>query len=157
MIDLDYLPRNEGPGALYDQWEAGALSTDGLRTQILKVWGSAEFPAQLGIDPWLEMFGATGYVADGDEPPEWPITAYRGSQLGQPEGFSWTWDLEKARWFARRLTQAGIEGAVYAITLRQEDVLASLNGPDGRGECELVVNPRMLRGDLSPRLLEESN
>lgn len=65
------------------------------------------------------------------------ITIYRGCIEHNQEGWSWTTDREKARWFANRAFGAD-ERQVLKGTVRKEDVLGYLMG---RGESEIVVRP----------------
>lgn len=145
--------RNAGPDLLYTSWRSGEINDAQLRRWILMVWQAAEFPASLGHQAWLDMFNATGFVSDEmDEPPEMPVTVYRGAPLGRPRGFSWTWQLEQAEWFAGRLfNYSGKPVAVYQVTLPEDLLLAVLGGVEGRGEREVIVNPRRLPGRWTPK------
>jgi hypothetical protein len=150
MLRLD---RNDQPYWLWRAWDGGEIDTETLREWILPTWEMAEFPASLGQGLWLEMFDATGFVSDGwDEPPD-PLTVYRGAAVSRACGFSWTWERERADWFAQRIALARIPAAVYEITLPREMLLAVIGGVEGRGEREVIVNPRRLRGRWTPREL----
>lgn len=103
------LGRNDQPGRLWRAWYGREIDIEELREWILPVWQAAEFPATLGHALWLEMFAATGYVDDSgieewEAPPD-PLTVYRGASVDRSRGLSWTWDFERAEWFAnpRRL------------------------------------------------------
>lgn len=136
---------------LHLTWKRGELDTDELRAWILPTWQEAEFPARLGHAPWLEMFAATGFVTDEGDEPDYPVTAYRGAPIGRPRGFSWTWDLERAKWFASRLSNYfGDAGTVYRVTLPEDRLLAVIGGTEGRSEHEVIVNPRRLTGRWTP-------
>jgi hypothetical protein len=145
--------RNEQPRRLYRAWHTGQIDDETLRDWILPTWQLAEFPSMLGHRRWLEMFAATGFVSDGDDEPPDPLTAYRGAACSHARGFSWTWNPERAAWFARRTALAGIPAAVYEVTLPRDKLLATLGGVEGRSEAEVIVNPRRLRGRWSPRKL----
>jgi len=63
------------------------------------------------------------------------VTVYRGTRCTNWQGFSWTTDIEKAKWFAKRYKDAGhvTEGRVL-----KENVLGYFAG---RGESEVVCHP----------------
>jgi hypothetical protein len=66
-----------------------------------------------------------------------PITVYRGcpvSETHDEQGLSWTIDLEKARWFAKRFAHRG-PGKVIEGRVNKRDVHALLQGRD---EQEIV-------------------
>lgn len=91
--------------------------------------------------------------ACGDELPEgeW-FTIYRGvagpRHTRRVRAFSWTLDLEKARWFAARLYLA--DPAVYMARVRRGEVLAYY---DQRQEKEVICRPRSckLLENVSPK------
>ena len=63
------------------------------------------------------------------------ILVYRGfSEGGDVKALSWTLDVEKAKWFAKRF---GKKPQVYSAKIQKKDVLAYFNG---RGESELVLD-----------------
>ena len=67
----------------------------------------------------------------------------RGIALGrEPNGLSWTADLEKAKWFAHRFDRGDKQGYVEAAIVNKAGVLAYFNTRD---EDELVVNVRNLK------------
>lgn len=67
------------------------------------------------------------------------ILVYRGfSEGGDVKALSWTLDVEKAKWFAKRF---GKKPQVYSAKIQKKDVLAYFNG---RGESELVLDYRRL-------------
>ena len=47
----------------------------------------------------------------------------------------------------------GFPAAVYGLTLPHEMLLGVIGGVEGRGEREVIVNPRRLRGRWTPREL----
>jgi hypothetical protein len=150
MLQLD---RNDQPERLLLAWRGREIDDATLREWILPVWELAEWPASIGHGHWLDMFEATGFVSDGwDDPPD-PLTVYRGAARSQMRGFWWTWQRERAEWFAQRTASFGLPAAVYEVTLRREMLLASIGGVEGRDEREVLVNPRRLRGRYTPREL----
>ena len=62
---------------------------------------------------------------------------------------AWTTDLEKARFFATRWVNIGAPAAyVYRTKLESIAILCDIDALQphgGRGECEIVVDPRFLR------------
>jgi hypothetical protein len=74
-----------------------------------------------------------------------PFTLYRGvagsGRARRVRGFSWTEDLEVAKWFALRFEQFP-NPAVYQIIVGAKDVLAYCGD---RNEREFIVNPATIR------------
>lgn len=70
------------------------------------------------------------------------MNIYRGVALGrEPNGLSWTANLEKAKWFAHRFDRGDKQGYVETAIAKKTDILAYFNT---RNEDELVVNTRQL-------------
>lgn len=68
------------------------------------------------------------------------ITVYRGIRSrGKLQALSWTLELDKAEWFAKRW---GSHGKVYSAVVSKEDVLAYFCS---RNEAEVVVDYRNLK------------
>lgn len=65
------------------------------------------------------------------------ITVYRGSVDFNQEGYSWTTDRDKAKWFAGR-SFGSTARVLLRGTVNKSDILAFLAG---RGESEIVINP----------------
>jgi len=150
--DMNGLGRNEMPERLLLAWVSGEIGVALLREWILPTWELAEWPvATLGHQRWLDMFAATGFVTDGCDDPPTPLTVYRGAARRYARGFSWTWEQERAEWFAQRTALFGIPAAVYEVTLPRELLLGVIGGVESRGEHEVLVNPRRLRGRWTPR------
>jgi hypothetical protein len=147
-----YLGRDDEPALLAEWWETGRIHADELGPLLLGVWSGAEWPlALVGERRWVAMFKA----AVGLPRPTDPLVIYRGAWRVRARGMSWTLDLERARWFARRETLMHPEwgAAVYEATVPPRAVLALIPDDDNsRGESEVVVNPNMLRGRT--RILE---
>lgn len=71
------------------------------------------------------------------------VTVYRGVTPYNEKSIralSWTLDYEKAKWFAQRF---GESGTVYEAQIKKEHILAYF---DGRGESEVIVEPKYLTG-----------
>ena len=67
------------------------------------------------------------------------ITVYRGIRgRGRLEALSWTLDIDKAEWFAKRWNKGG---KVYSARVKKEDVLAVFTS---RNEDEIVVDFKKL-------------
>ena len=67
---------------------------------------------------------------------------YRGVAVGRnPQGLSWTQNLEKAKWFANRFNTETKKGYVQVGIAKKEHVLAYFNT---RGEDEIVYNSKKL-------------
>jgi len=65
------------------------------------------------------------------------VTLYRGCMRGKNElGFSYTTDLEKAKWFAQRFCYDDREPIVRVIEVRKRDIVAYT---DQRSEKECIV------------------
>ncbi|MGI8861627.1 MAG: hypothetical protein ACR2GV_02730 [Gaiellaceae bacterium] len=159
--------RNAGPGMLFGWLSDQAITTDQLRALILDVWSGAEWPVLNGEEEsmCLDWFDETGFVSDtGRPPPSEPITAWRGTSLASGgRGFSWTVDIDKARWFAQREIGFGRGPAgVYEAVVPPSWVLGKIEA--GRGEAEVIVDPLLFdltyeqrrRWDIPPpiRLVE---
>jgi hypothetical protein len=133
-----------------------AFSMNGEYESILKdAWLSTEFPHQTRINELIGMFNQADRdkLMTGEEkaflnglPDE--FTVYRGysetlvkRKMTKRRGLSWSLKKEKAIWFAKRWSHPDsrlLEGRV-----RKSDVYMY---SDERGESEIVVNPRRVRG-----------
>lgn len=89
-------------------------------------------------------------MADYPKPAE-PLTIYRGATPHRARGMSWTTDPDKARWFTeyREGRSSSTRPAyVYTVVAPPDAVLADVDalegGEGGRGEHEIVVDPRRL-------------
>ncbi|MDP9471923.1 MAG: hypothetical protein M3Q71_14880, partial [Chloroflexota bacterium] len=110
-----------------------------------------EHPSASGVGTVVSLFRAAGFVTDspGTEPPTGPLTIYRGvsslwGERGERitrRGVSWTEDRERAVWFARRFSFNG-PGTLLTAEVFPEHVLGIFHG---RGEVEIVVDPKRLR------------
>lgn len=151
--EIMFAGRNHAPALL--QVFARSLEPDHLAAVLPDVWVMCEHPDWYGVRWWVDAFRRAGYV--GDRPaPVAPMTVYRGTESWRVHRMSWTEDLEKARWFARRYRAASGDGAVWRATVDAAHVLARFH--DVRpGEAEVVVDPRRLRSLVRvDELLRES-
>lgn len=138
-----------GPELLARGVKSGDVDDDTLRRVIDDVWRRAEAPTiALGVDAWVALFRRAGFVGwQGAERPEGPITAYRGALPGHVRGMSWTTEVDRAQWFADRLSQLDPEAAVYEVTIPAPAVLAIIGDLDDSytgNEAELIVDPALL-------------
>ena len=113
----------------------------------------ADYPPSL-IKFAFHMADRKKLLAAGDPlPPGKTFEVFRGvaglKRWRRHSGPSWTGDVEKARWFARRSALAGLPNpAVLVATIRREDVYYYTNH---RNEHEFVVyvdSPKRLDIDL---------
>lgn len=68
------------------------------------------------------------------------VIAYRGHQLLNKSGYSWTLSYWKAKWFANRFDNP--ENGVIKAEVEKENIIAVLLG---RGEFELIVKPECVK------------
>ena len=74
------------------------------------------------------------------------ITVYRGVAVNRnPNGLSWTNDLDKAIWFAERYNSNDNVGYVQKAIVNRNQILAYL---DERGEREIVVDTRKIKIEI---------
>lgn len=75
-----------------------------------------------------------------------PVTVYRGFSVDEAEkGLSWTTSLNKAYWFAQRLTKDGEVPRIATMTVDKDQIIAYKNE---RGEDEVIILPESL-GEIS--------
>ncbi len=151
--------RQHAPHALCQvyEWQRGGyaesptelgrfFTPEQLRQLIGDWWTQIEYPSQIALrqPQVLDLFRAAGFVAnpaDVAQPTE-VLTVYRGVQgEGSPRGLSWTTELDRAVWFARRWPFLPL-GTVWAAEVPPKHVLGIFHN---REEAEVVVNPRNLR------------
>lgn len=129
------------------------MSLKDFSTYLADAWVSSENPnqdANCSLDMLISWFQQADkktlmvaedykvYTALPDE-----LNIYRGVALGrEPNGLSWTANLEKAKWFAHRFDRGDKQGYVETAIVKKEDVLAYFNTRD---EDELVVNVMNLK------------
>lgn len=68
------------------------------------------------------------------------ITIYRGHNVVNLRGWSWTLNQKQAEWFARRFTDKRQQ--VTTATVKKSTVIAYVHGRD---EKEIIVNPRRIK------------
>ena len=66
------------------------------------------------------------------------VRVFRGHQIRNKNGYSWTLSYWRAKWFGRRLISGGQRYGVIAGTVKKSDIIAVLLG---RGEMEIAVDP----------------
>lgn len=86
-----------------------------------------------------------------------PFTIYRGQDLSEEVGMSWTLSRDRAEWFAQRnaehIDEDG-ETGVIEMQVTVEDILFYDNG---REEQEVVVDPNLVLFSLSPKEEQQYN
>jgi|GEM_PF-4771555 len=140
------LGRNTYPLALLAS--TSLLSLDELAKAIDDAWTMPDNPqGQLSQPVWLDYFERVGYLENGTRRPRplLPITVWRGSVSSRRRRWSWTSDLDRAAWFATRLTAAGLDGRVWTTIAPPYAQLAHFYGVDSRNEDEHVVNTKGLK------------
>lgn len=143
------------------------LSEKDFADALSYTWTITEFPnhdANVSLNEFLNYFkkankeylmGKENIDAYNELPEK--ITVYRGTYLkATTKALSWTTDVNKARWFARRF---GNNGKVYEAEIRKKDIFAYF--ADG-GEKEVVLNYKKLENikeieDLSHNENEKEN
>jgi hypothetical protein len=112
---------------------------------LCDIWKMAEWPERcLGQREWIRIFWRVGFATDyGATRPTESVQIYRGCAPRFVRRMAWTSDIQKARWFATRLWRT--DAFVYTAMIAPEGVLAMI---DGKGEREIVVNPRCLKNPV---------
>ena len=91
--------------------------------------------------PIREMFDPEDWVAFDDMPDQ--ITIHRGCGHRNRNGWSWTTDRHKAKWFATRLCEK--RPLLLTATIPKTYAHCYLHA-GGRGEHEVIVNPKLISG-----------
>lgn len=145
--------RNSFPALVLNLHLSGLLPGEVLAHGAISAWQMAEFPtAALDADSWDWMFEDIGFTENGVSAPR-PVdavTVYRGALPAHARGWSWTEDVELARWFANRFpgTGARVYRTVGLPPWLQAHVTADWKF--GRaGESEWVIDP------TGPLVIEE--
>ncbi len=144
LPDLFLIPRPDRLPMIAAWHRSGRISSDQLRDLLAEWWPDTELPSSYGVGFLVSLFRAAGFVTDtpGVEPPIESLTIHRGiDELGKQRGVSWTLDRERAVWFARRFSFRG-PGTLLTAEIPPEHVLGIFHG---RGEAEIVVDPKRLR------------
>ena len=72
-----------------------------------------------------------------------PLIVHRGVSLSHAErSMSWTLDLEKAEWFAHRLTTKFQKPRILTTKITKDQAIAYFTG---RSESEVLIDPRALK------------
>jgi hypothetical protein len=131
------------PELLLNLLDYDVLTQEAAIALLKEAWTGTEFPTQNDEetqDRWTSAFSSAGWVSDdGSTRPTEPVRLYRGAVPECSYGMSWTGDVEKARWFAKRF---GPEGEVFCATFQPGDLLARFTG---RNEDEYVVDIDVVR------------
>lgn len=121
------------------------LSSYDYSTFLGSMWTIVEFPNvddNITAPEFVKIFRRADktLLMDEDEQKQYSalpeeITVYRGIRgRGRLEALSWTLDIDKAEWFAKRWNKGG---KVYSAMVKKEDVLAVFTS---RNEDEIVVD-----------------
>lgn len=145
--------RNNGPELLYLLDLRGLPTIETATAAVAHVRSQAEWPLQqLPRKIWRHLFDLAGYTANGEpaERPRQALELFRGTVPAWRTGWSWTSDLETARWFARRNHWFGTPldtCVVYRAEVAPWRLLACATGrgDDGDSEHEYVVYTHGLR------------
>lgn len=132
------------------------LSRSDYSSFLGSMWTMVEFPNvddNVKAYEFVKLFrGADkAFLMDEDEQRQYQelpeeITVYRGVRgRGSLEALSWTLDIEKAEWFAKRWNKGG---RVYSAIVEKKDVLAVFTS---RGEAEIVVDYTRLKNIVLER------
>lgn len=135
------------------KYAQNSLDKDDFAKILAYLWISTEQPnndPNLSKSKLLAMFKSAEPTAlmDDEEFSEFKnlpeiMTVYRGVTSFNAKNvlaLSWTLDREKAEWFAHRF---GEDGTVCEAQIGKEHVYALFNG---RGESEVIVDPKYLQG-----------
>lgn len=105
---------------------------------IIDIWSESEFncSSEHARDSWSEIFSVRNRPASLIKKLPETFEVFRG---GIKEGFSWTRDIEVAKWFQSRTAFLLDESFLMKTTVHKDDVLFSRSG-----ESEIVVSPDAL-------------
>ena len=128
------------------------LSEKDLAELFADAWVSSENPnqdAKCSISYLIKMFQKCDkkYLMQEEDYKVYEslpdvFNIYRGVAVGRnPQGLSWTQNLETAKWFANRFNTDTKKGYVQVGIAKKEHVLAYFNT---RGEDEIVYNSKKL-------------
>jgi hypothetical protein len=142
----------------YDQWRAGVITDDELRSLV--IWLQLSFGSALIADPLIEMLRATGYATDSPGmvlPERFPI--YQGRSRQQQIGIAWTPNPALGIEYARgRMGRTGMNGVLFRGVVACADVLAwsrlssEVIVETGRIEDLQYITPRHYRDVVEPDL-----
>ena len=105
---------------------------------IIEIWSESEFncSTEVSRNNWHEIFMHRPRPAVLIKSLPQTFDVYRG---GSKEGFSWTRDIEVARWFQKRTDLIGIKSFLMKVTVDRDDVLFTRDS-----ESEIVIDPDSL-------------
>lgn len=129
------------------------LSKEDRDKLLASVWVNVENPnqdANVSLRTAASWFRQANkkYLMDTDEFAYYEklpqhLTVYRGVSVGRnPNGLSWTWSMETAKWFAHRFDIADEKGYIQMATVDKSEILAYFNGRD---EDELVIDTSKIK------------
>ncbi len=136
--------RNEAPHCIKYWFESEIISFEQLRSVLLNMWCSAEFPCRaLPRRLWLDWFRRAGYLSDESAPrPTKPTEVWR-AQAGRVRGLSWTTDKDKAVWFHKRNELLRLKDPLVLRGFVQPSGVLALTG--ARNEREIVCDPAAVK------------
>ena len=88
-----------------------------------------------------------------DEVPK-VIAVYRGTNVENHKGLSWTRDKEVAEWFAKRFLNEGQFGYVFSGQLAREDVIANFTS---RNEAEIICDWKKVKDIQCEKMIKTCN
>ena len=124
--------------------ERGLVAPEVLNAVLASEWTNAGYPADLGAARVVTLLRHAGFVTDteGLTPPTDRLLVYRGADRRAARGVCWTTNPELAAWFAERGAYFGNpQTTVFTAMVAPRGVLGVFLG---RGESEVVVDPRLL-------------
>lgn len=140
--------RNAAPLLLWLLSQYGLITPVVAAPAVTDAWTMVEFPqSALRQADWRGLFELAGYTDDGlpaDRPTE-PLRLYRGATRSLRRRWSWTDDIERARWFtARFAAYYGEPGRVWTATVEPWRLFARIHEA-GRSEGEYVLDTEGLK------------
>ncbi len=114
------------------------FTDDDIWSLLIEVWSESEFNcwSATSRDLWHEIFMRRPRPMLLIQSLPHTFDVYRG---GSKEGFSWTRDIEVARWFQNRTDSIGVKSYLLKATVHRDDVLFTRDS-----ESEIVVDPDSL-------------
>jgi hypothetical protein len=105
---------------------------------IVDIWSESEFNclSEKSRNTWKEIFTIRSRPISFIKSLPKKIDVYRG---GTKDGFSWTSDIEVAKWFQNRTDLLGVDSYLLKVTVHKNDVLFCR-----KNESEIVIDPDSL-------------
>lgn len=143
--DFSLMSREVLGAVICDCWEMPEYPTQALANHVAYNTDDADFTYADAEEQWVLWFRAAGFRVGEtlSEPPDVPVTLYRGAPERHRLGMSWTDDLATARWFAERW-RVTEPASVWTTTCAPERLLARPIGrsdSSGKTEGEWVTVP----------------